>query len=177
MNSIGTAVTRRTRMTALAVAAAAATTALVWAASSGSTSATSTAVDASAVLLADGDPLALADAEPRPLPGWLPQDLRADLRQLRTLDLEQRREAADRIWQEALAGEYGARVQLRAEEAQQRFQTLPEELRDDLKEARGLEGDELRDARQEIRDKALDGEYGDQVERWAERRAEAQKQD
>lgn len=103
--------------------------------------------------------------------------MRADLRQLRTLDLEQRREAADRIWQDALAGEYGARVQLRAEEAQQRFQTLPEELRDDLKEARGLEGDELRDARQEIRDKALDGEYGDQVERWAERRAEAQKQD
>lgn len=177
VNSIATAVSRRTRMTTLAIATAAATTALVWAASSGSTSATSATVDTSAVLLAGADPLALADAQPRPLPGWLPMELRADLRQLRTMEPRQRGEAAERIWRDALAGEYGARVQFRAVEAQQRFQTLPEELRDDLKQLRGLEGDALRDARQEIRDKALDGEYGAEVEHWAERRSETRKQD
>ena len=45
------------------------------------------------------------------------------------------------------------------------------ELRGDLKDARGLEGTDRRDALKGIREDARDGKYGDRIERHAERRA------
>ncbi|WP_210593474.1 hypothetical protein [Streptomyces sp. GESEQ-35] len=173
---MSTAVPRRTRMTAVAVTVAAAATGLVWAASTG-TSGASTAADTSLVLLADSNPMAVADDDPHPLSGRLPSELRADLRELRTLEPEQRRAAAARIWQDALAGDYGARVRIRALEARHRYEGLPEELRDDIEDLRGLDDEERDDALHHIRDKALDGAYGDRIARWAQRRAEVWKED
>lgn len=182
MNPNGTAVSRRTRTTALVVATAAVVTGVVWSTSSGttgttSTGITSTVVDSSLAQLAATAPLALDGTESHPVPGWMPPELRADLRRLRTMEPEQRRAAATRIWRDALAGEYGPRVRVRATGAQRRFETLPQELRDDLKDLRSLDAGEARDELREIRDKALDGAYGDQVQRWAERRADLWKQD
>ncbi|MGW4873834.1 hypothetical protein [Streptomyces chartreusis] len=166
-------------MTAVLAVTAAAVTGLVWTTSS---SGPPTAPTASAVGLADADTIGLVADDSRPLPGRLsenlrapgrlPEALRADLRKLRTLEPAPRQEAAAKIWQDALDGHYGTRVELRAEEAQRRFQALPGQLQDDIKDLRGLTGDERTEQRTEIRDKALSGEYGRQVQRWAERRAD-----
>ncbi|MFC8244700.1 hypothetical protein [Streptomyces chartreusis] len=171
-------------MTAAMAVTAAAVTGLVWTTSS---SGPSTAPTASAVALADAETVGLVAGDPRPLPGRLseglrapgrlPQDLRDDLRKLRTLEPAPRQEAAAKIWQDALDGRYGTRVELRAEEAQRRFRSLPGKLQDDIKELRGLSGEERAEQRTEIRDKALSGEYGRQVQRWAERRADFWRQD
>lgn len=183
MNRIRRAVSGRAVTAAMAVTAAA-VTGLVWTTSS---SGPSTAPTASAVALADADTVGLVAADPRPLPGRLPEhlrapgrlpeDLRADLRKLRTLEPAARQEAAAKIWQDALDGRYGTRVELRAEAAQRRFRSLPGQLQDDIKELRGLSGKERTEQRTEIRDKALSGEYGRQVQRWAERRADFWQQD
>jgi hypothetical protein len=171
VNRISTAVTRSTRRTALAVATAAVVTAAVWTASSGPTGSTSAPGGTSAVELADADAVAFAGTDPQPVPGWLPSRLRADLRELRGMAPDKRTEAAARIWRDALAGEYGTRVRIRAHEAQRRFRHLPEELRADIRELRGLTGEERREELLAIRDKALDGGYGDRVQRWAGRRS------
>ncbi|CAM5347548.1 Lipase chaperone OS=Streptomyces chartreusis OX=1969 GN=CP983_00595 PE=4 SV=1 [Streptomyces chartreusis] len=188
MNRIRSAVSGRAVTAAMAVTAAA-VTGLVWSTSS---SGPSTAPTASAVALADADTVGLVAGDQRPLPGHLSQGLRApgrlsddlrgpgrlpealrdDLRKLRTLEPEPRQEAAAKIWQDALDGRYGTRVELRAEEARRRFRALPRQLQDDIKELRGLSGEERTEQRTEIRDKALSGEYGRQVQRWAERRAD-----
>ncbi|MGW6788358.1 hypothetical protein [Streptomyces chartreusis] len=172
-------------MTAAMAVTAAAVTGLVWTTSS--SGGPSTAPTASAVGLADADTIGLAADDPRPLPGRLSEDLRApgrlpealraDLRKLRALEPAPRQEAAAKIWQDALDGHYGTRVELRAEQAQRRFQALPEQLQDDIKELRGLTGEERTERPTEIRDKALAGEYGRQVQRWAERRADLWQQD
>ncbi|MFD8049103.1 hypothetical protein ACFV5E_37350 [Streptomyces chartreusis] len=178
-------------MTAAMAVTAAAVTGLVCTTSS--SGGPSTAPTASAVGLADADTIGLvaddrlvAD-DPRPLPGRLSEDLRApgrlpealraDLRKLRTLEPAPRQEAAAKIWQDALDGRYGTRVELRAEAAQRRFRALPGQLQDDIEELRGLSGEERTEQRTEIRDKALSGEYGRQVQRWAERRADFWRQD
>ncbi|MBT1093411.1 hypothetical protein [Streptomyces sp. Tu102] len=171
-------------MTALLAVTAAAVTALV---ATTSSSGPSTAPTASAVGLADADNIGLVADDPRPLPGRLSEDLRApgrlpealraDLRKLRTLEPAPRQEAAAKIWQDALDGRYGTRVELRAEAAQRRFRALPGQLQDDIEELRGLSGEERTEQRTEIRDKALSGEYGRQVQRWAERRADFWRQD
>ncbi|WP_406129468.1 hypothetical protein [Streptomyces sp. NBC_00989] len=171
MNRIGIAAVRRTRTTALTVAAAA-VAGLVWAgaSSAGPADTTSATVSTSTAELADT--VGFAATDQRPLPAWMPPELRADLRKLRTMKPGQRQQAAARIWQDALAGEYGTAVRVRAEEARRRYQALPEELRDDIKELSGLSGDQRSEKRTEIRDKALAGEYGEQVQGWAERRSD-----
>ncbi|MER6675211.1 hypothetical protein [Streptomyces sp. NPDC000983] len=60
----------------------------------------------------------------------------------------------------------------RLAEARHRFQALPKELRDDIRELRGLSATERRERATEIRDKALSGAYGEGVRRWAERRSD-----
>ncbi|MEW1648927.1 hypothetical protein [Streptomyces sp. NPDC091219] len=166
MNRLTSVAARRARRTLLAVTVAAtAVTGPLWVASSGPTGATTATAATSALAMA------VADTDPHMLPAWIPTDLRTDLRQLRGMDPEQRQKAATRIWQDALDGDYGTVVKLRAERAQQRYRLLPEQLRDELGELRGLTGDELRDGLVDIRDKALDGGYGDQVRHWAERRS------
>jgi hypothetical protein len=169
VNRIGTAAARRARTTALTVTAAA-VAGLAWAAASSAAPAgpTSATVNTSTAELADS--IGLAATDQRPLPARMPPELRADLRKLRTMKPEQRQEAAARIWQDALAGEYGTVVRVRAEEARRRYQALPEELKDDIEELNGLTGDRRSAERTEIRDKALAGEYGEQVQGWAERR-------
>lgn len=186
MNRIRRAVSGRAVTAAMAVTAAA-VTGLVWTTSS---SGPSTAPTASAVGLADADTIGLVAGDrlvaddPRPLPGRLSEDLRAPGRlpealraDLRTLEPAPRQEAAAKIWQDALDGRYGTRVELRAEAAQRRFRALPGQLQDDIEELRGLSGEERTEQRTEIRDKALSGEYGRQVQRWAERRADFWRQD
>ncbi|MFE4583049.1 hypothetical protein [Streptomyces chartreusis] len=173
MNRIRRAVSRRAVTAVLAVTAVA-VTGLVWTTPS---SGPSTAPTASAVGLADADTIGLVADDLRPLPGRLPEALRADLRELRTLEPARRQEAAAKIWQDALDGHYGTRVELQAEEAQRRFQALSGQLQDDIKDLRGLTGEERTEQRTEIRDKALSGEYGRQVQRWAERRADFWQQD
>ncbi|MDN3026169.1 hypothetical protein [Streptomyces sp. S.PB5] len=169
MNRLTTAPTRRTRRTLSAVAiAAVAVAGPAWAASSGNTAAATTGTPAAALVVTAAD----TGGAPRTLPAWVPPRLRADLRQLRGMDPQQRQQRATQIWQDALDGDYGVRVQLRAERAQQRYRLLPEQLREDLGELRGLGGDELREHIAAIRDKALDGDYGDQVRQWAERRSD-----
>ncbi|MGQ4436477.1 MULTISPECIES: hypothetical protein [unclassified Streptomyces] len=175
MNRIGTAAVRRTRTTALAVAAAA-VAGLVWAgaSSAGPADTTSAAVSTSTAELADT--VGLVTTDQRPLPAWTPPELRADLRKLRTVKPGQRQEAAARIWQDALGGEYGTVVRVRAEEARRRYQALPEELKNDIKELNGLSGERRSEKRTEIRGKALSGGYGEQVQGWAERRSDSWQQ-
>ncbi|MEU3791168.1 hypothetical protein AB0F07_15370 [Streptomyces fructofermentans] len=148
------------------VLAAAAVAGTVWAPQSGTADAATTEVVASPLLLAGAAPV----TEPGPLPGRVPPKLRADLRELRTLEGDERRRVAARVWKDALAGNYGTRVRIRAEQARRRVESLPPELRDDLKAVRGLRGQELRDALRPIRDKASKGGYGEAVQRWVERR-------
>lgn len=173
MNRIGTAVARRTRVTALAVVTAAAATGLVWAVSSGPGNATTTvSTQATGTVDADAASFVLTGTDARPLPGRLPADLRDDLRHLRTLDPGRRPEAAARIWRDALTGDYGTSVQVRAREAQRRYLALPQQLRDDLGQLRGLTPEKRHAGLLTIRDKALAGTYGDQVQRRAERRSD-----
>lgn len=176
MTNIGTGTSVRTSAPTLAVLAAAAVTAVVWAASASpasdtqSAALTSTSVDRSRAALVDTGPDMPTAALPRPVPDALAEDLRG----LRSLDPGQQRDEAQRIIQDLLAGEYGARAQSRAIEVQRRLQVQPttQQLRDDLRQLRGLQGEKLTDARREIREKALDGTYGDRVEELVERRAQ-----
>ena len=89
-----------------------------------------------------------------------------------------RREAGrDRaIRDDALAGEYGDRVARAAERIQDRrarvFDHLPEDLQADLEELKALPDAEKVAAAQELRAGALAGEYGEQVQAFAERMQE-----
>ncbi|MCI3276686.1 hypothetical protein [Streptomyces cylindrosporus] len=168
MNRLTTVAARRVRGTLLcATVAATAMTGPVWAASSGSTGATTTTTT---ITPAPALAVSVAATGPHTLPASLPPAaLRADLRRLRGMAPERRQQTAARIWQDALGGDYGSAVQLRAERVQQRYRLLPGQLRNDLGELRGLGGDELRDGLVAVRDKALDGGYGDQVRQRAER--------
>jgi hypothetical protein len=102
----------------------------------------------------------------------LPQDLREDLAAVRDLPAGERAEALRGIRRDALAGEYGERVEQVAERRVDRVRAvrraLPDELRADLRDARRLTGEQRADAFREVRDDALGGEYGEDVQRVAE---------
>lgn len=102
----------------------------------------------------------------------LPDDLRADLTAVRGLPAGEKAEALREIRRDALDGDYGDRVQRIAERRDERIRAvrraLPEELRTDLREARGLDGEERLDAYREIRAGALAGDYGERVQDVAE---------
>jgi hypothetical protein len=106
--------------------------------------------------------------------GALPDDLQADLLAISDLPAAERKAAAADIRAAALAGEYGEKVQQRAEKGQQRrgllWMRLPDDLRADLAE---LADTDTRDERlalaEQIADEALDGGYGPRVQRVAER--------
>lgn len=106
----------------------------------------------------------------------LPADLRADLTAARELPEGERLAALRAIRRDALDGDYGDRVQQFAERRGQRVRAvrrlLPADLKVDLREARGLTADERADAYRDIRDGALSGEYGVEVQRVAETVAE-----
>ncbi|MFF6979260.1 hypothetical protein ACFZAV_16290 [Streptomyces sp. NPDC008343] len=136
-----------------------------------------TAPPNSAVSLADTNTAGLVASDLRPPPGRLPEELHADLRKLRTLAPAPRQEAAAKIWQDARDGHYGTRAERRAEDAQRRLHALPRQLQDDITKLPGLSGQERTEQRTKIRDRALAGEYGRQLQRWTERRTDLWQQD
>jgi hypothetical protein len=106
----------------------------------------------------------------------LPEDLRGDLRALEDMSPAERAGAVRQIREDARAGDYGSRVQQFAERRDERRDRirshLPDELRDDLEAALEAEDGDRRDALLAVREAALSGEYGDRVQRAAERRQE-----
>ena len=106
----------------------------------------------------------------------LPADLRADLTAVRELPEGERAEALRAIRRDALDGDYGDRVQRFAERRDERVRAvrrmLPADLRVDLREARRLTGDARVEAYRDIRDGALAGDHGADVQRVADAVAE-----
>jgi hypothetical protein len=103
----------------------------------------------------------------------LPTELRTDLEAVRALPEGERREALRAILDSARAGKYGEQVEQFADSwkdhRRELWQKLPADLRSDLAELRGMTPEQRRDALAELRKDALAGEYGDQVEQFAER--------
>lgn len=101
----------------------------------------------------------------------LPAELRDDLTAVRELPEGERLDALRTIRDDALDGDYGARVQQLAEGRDERVRAvrrlLPDDLKGDLREARDLSGEEQAAALRGIRDGALGGEYGDRVQQVA----------
>lgn len=103
----------------------------------------------------------------------LPADLRADISAVGELPDAEKPAAIRAIREDALAGEYGARVARAAERMQDRradvLARLPEDLQADLEALRALPDEAKVDAAKELRADALAGEYGEQVQTFAER--------
>lgn len=103
----------------------------------------------------------------------LPDDLRRDLGRVLRLPPEQRAAAAREVRLDALDGDYGPRVRSwvegRSARVREVWSRLPEALRADLEEVRALPAEERRDALAGVRDEALAGAYGPDVQRLAQR--------
>lgn len=103
----------------------------------------------------------------------LPADLKADLEAAGDLPDPDKPAAIRAIKDDAVAGEYGAKVARAAERLQDRraraLDRLPDDLRADLEALRALPDEEKVAAVQELRADALAGDYGDQVQTYAER--------
>ena len=98
---------------------------------------------------------------------------RADLKDARALTGEARMEALQEIRQNAKAGEYGDKIEKRAEKIDNRHARLwahaPKELKDDLREVRKADPADRAELRHEIFTKAEAGEYGDLALQHAEK--------
>lgn len=159
--SIKTAIGRRLAATGLAFAIASGLVSALWLTSStepAEASVTQTASSLDSALATDGDRA----------------ELRKDLKAARELEGQARRDAVKQIHADARAGKYGDKVAKRFDHRADRraavFALLPDDLQADLKKLRAMEpGDERRAYRDEIRQKALDGEYGDKVQEAAEK--------
>jgi len=103
----------------------------------------------------------------------LPADLREDIKAVEDLPDAEKPAAIRAIREDALAGEYGAKVARAAERIQERrarvVEQLPEDLQADLEALRALPDEAKVDAAKELRADALAGEYGEQVQAFAER--------
>jgi hypothetical protein len=103
----------------------------------------------------------------------LPADLKADLEAIEDLPDAEKPAAIRAIKEDAVAGEYGAKVARAAERMEDRrdraLDRLPEDLRADLEALRALPDEDKVAAAQELRTDALAGEYGDRVQTFAER--------
>jgi hypothetical protein len=107
--------------------------------------------------------LAMAEA-------MLPAELRSDLEDVvETDDPAAIRAGLERIRAAAAAGKYGPQVQSAIDHIGDAASAVPENLEDELGDLRDLPSGEQREALDDIRDGALDGEYGEQVQGWAER--------
>jgi hypothetical protein len=99
--------------------------------------------------------------------------LRADLRAAFKLQGDARRAALAEIRAKALAGDYGAAVQRRAERRDIRHDLLvsllPENLQQDLQALKAAPADQRKQMRADIIAKALAGEYGPEVQQAAQR--------
>jgi hypothetical protein len=98
----------------------------------------------------------------------VPADLRAELAALRDVPAGDRLAALERVRDAALAGEYGEQAQAGAQRLVTALAMLPPELSRDLEALVSSEEAQVPDAVERIRDRALAGEYGEQVRGWAE---------
>ena len=99
--------------------------------------------------------------------GTLPQALKDDLKKAWAAPDGQRVAALQAVLQKAVAGDYGAQVQRRAQRLQQRLAGMDQQLRTDLQQAIDLPKDQRRAALKEIRQKIQAGDYGPQAKREA----------
>lgn len=100
--------------------------------------------------------------------------LHADMKAARQLKGQARTDAVKKVVADAKAGKYGDKIEKRfdrrAAHREAIFALLPDDLQADLKKLRAMEpGDERKAYRDEIRQKALDGGYGDKVQEAAEK--------
>ena len=98
---------------------------------------------------------------------------RADLKDARALTGEARMAALQEIRQNAKAGEYGDKIEKRAEKIDNRHARIwahaPKELKDDLREVRKADPADRAELRHKIFTKAESGEYGDLAQQHAEK--------
>lgn len=103
----------------------------------------------------------------------LPEELRADLKALRNLPADERRDAARDIREGARDGEYGEAVQDHAQRIHDRriwrWSTMDETLKADLREIAEADAADRPALVDELAENALAGEYGDRAQRVAER--------
>ena len=95
-------------------------------------------------------------------------ELRGDLKAARELEGTERRDALKGIREDAREGKYGDRIERQADRRGDHraafFALLPDELQADLKKAREIDdADDRKAALDDIRKKALAGDYGDKV--------------
>jgi hypothetical protein len=99
-------------------------------------------------------------------------EFRKDLKDVRGLEGQERRDALKKLRDDARDGKYGDRIDQRFERRGDHhaafFALLPDQLQANLKKARAIDdADDRRAALQDIRKKALAGDYGDKVkEAW-----------
>lgn len=99
---------------------------------------------------------------------WLPDGLRRDLQELQDLPADERAEELQDIAEDGLEGDYGDEVEDWTERFGELLSSLPEELRQDIRSLFGQEAEEARDDLRQIMEGAVDGEYGPEVEEWAD---------
>lgn len=98
----------------------------------------------------------------------VPAQLRAELAGLRDVPAAERLTELQRIRNAALAGQYGGEARAGAERLVAMLALLPPELYADLEALVTTEDADIPDAVERIRDRALAGDYGEQVRGWAE---------
>ena len=100
---------------------------------------------------------------------WLPDDLRQDLQSLPDLPASERAQELQDIVRSALSGDYGDEVESWTERIGGLISSLPQDLRQDIQRVFGQEPEEARADIRQIMEGAVDGEYGADVEKWADR--------
>ncbi len=161
----------------LAAAGAAAVTAVLVTGAGGTTRETPSSVSPSAAASGGTAPAAATSSahrtwDPEDLHAefekWAPAELRAELVALRDVPAADRLAEVERIRDAALAGEYGEQIRSGARQLVVVLGMLPPELYRDLEALVSLEEAHIPDGLEEIRDRALAGGYGPQVQGYAE---------
>ena len=171
-SSLKTVVGRRLWITGLVFAIAAALVSALWLTSS-SGPATAT-IEQTATTL--GTELSRAPSSPEDKAEAKADraEFRAAMKAARQLKGQARVDAVKKVTADAKAGRYGDKIEKRFDRRADRraavFALLPDELQADLRKLRAMEpGDERKAYRDDIRQKALDGGYGDKVREAAEK--------
>ena len=102
------------------------------------------------------------------------QAFHAAMKAARQLEGQARADAVKKVAADAKAGKYGDKIEKRFDHREAHraaiFALLPDDLQADLTKLRAMEpGDDRKAFRDEIRQKALDGGYGDKVKEAAEK--------
>lgn len=171
-SSVKAAAGRRPWITGLAIAIAVAVISALWISSS-SDPADATANQTASALSAElsRDP---SSPEERTAAKADREAFRADMKAARHLRGQARADAVKEVAANAKAGKYGDKIEKRFERRDAHraavFALLPDELQADLTKLRAMEpGDERKAYRDDIRQKALDGGYGDKVQEAAQK--------